>query len=588
MNEINSGKLLKSGNSNNKVINLEKNFSLKDYISLKMPNIKLNKNNKTSIISKNKIDSNVKNYHTDSINRTKIELKNNNIHMKNSSNSTINTNSKKPFSQLNNEIMFNIGINYFLKENFNILKYLNYKNLISRHDKIISNKENQGIIEYKLFINDNEKRHESALRQRNAKNLDSYLIVNNLKFTESETKNIFKSKSDLNSNISHKLLLPKMEQNPKKILINNNKKIKQINEHLTYSSNNINTLLSQRNTKKIIIPKIILRKGNNNNNCIQSKKESKTIKASISLKIESASLPGTNYNTKKMNQDSFFIMPNIKHINKLNNFFIQIFGIFDGHGDHGHIISKEIKEYFIDYFNTLNLDMISNNNNAIYEKLVKNNYEEIYNLFKNIDEKLHKKYSSPENSNNICIHSGTTALIIILFYNKIISINLGHSKSIIIYKNNSILQLNSLHIPESEEEKKRIEKNGGIVKMEEWSSEGPKRICYKEDDNIKYSGLSVSRSFGDFASEQLGVFSIPEIKEFNLDYNDVKILVIATNGIWEFLSNENVRDTILNYYDEDNIEGGINKLISVGKKIWSVKNPYYIDDLTAILTFFIK
>jgi hypothetical protein len=122
MNEINSGKILKSGNSNNKVINLGKNFSLKDYISLKMPNIKLNKNNKTSIISKNKIDSNVKNYHTDSINRAKIEVKNNNIHMKNSSNSTINTNSKKPFSQLNNEIMFNIGINYFLKENFNILK----------------------------------------------------------------------------------------------------------------------------------------------------------------------------------------------------------------------------------------------------------------------------------------------------------------------------------------------------------------------------------------------------------------------------------------------------------------------------------
>ena len=585
MNEINSGKLLKSGNSNNKVINLEKNFSLKDYISLKMPNIKLNKNNKTSIISKNKIDSNVKNYHTDSINRTKIELKNNNIHMKNSSNSTINTNSKKPFSQLNNEIMFNIGINYFLKENFNILKYLNYKNLISRHDKIISNKENQGIIEYKLFINDNEKRHESALRQRNAKNLDSYLIVNNLKFTESETKNIFKSKSDLNSNISHKLLLPKMEQNPKKILINNNKKIKQINEHLTYSSNNINTLLSQRNTKKIIIPKIILRKGNNNNNCIQSKKESKTIKASISLKIESASLPGTNYNTKKMNQDSFFIMPNIKHINKLNNFFIQIFGIFDGHGDHGHIISKEIKEYFIDYFNTLNLDMISNNNNAIYEKLVKNNYEEIYNLFKNIDEKLHKKYSSPENSNNICIHSGTTALIIILFYNKIISINLGHSKSIIIYKNNSILQLNSLHIPESEEEKKRIEKNGGIVKMEEWSSEGPKRICYKEDDNIKYSGLSVSRSFGDFASEQLGVFSIPEIKEFNLDYNDVKILVIATNGIWEFLSNENVRDFVLSFYHNLDADNCARELCQKARDIWD-NSGFAVDDITAVVGFF--
>ena len=73
-------------------------------------------------------------------------------------------------------------------------------------------------------------------------------------------------------------------------------------------------------------------------------------------------------------------------------------------------------------------------------------------MFKYIDNKLHEKYNSKENNNiNICTNSGTTALIIILFYNKIISINLGHSKSILIYKNNSILQLNNIHIPEADE-----------------------------------------------------------------------------------------------------------------------------------------
>ena len=168
---------------------------------------------------------------------------------------------------------------------------------------------------------------------------------------------------------------------------------------------------------------------------------------------------------------------------------------------------------------------------------------------------------------------------------KILSINLGHSKSIIIYKDNSIIQLNKCHIPELEEEKKRIEENGGEVKRDEWTNEGPKRICYKKEDSKKYSGLAISRSFGDFNSEQLGLISIPEIKEYNINYNDIKIIIIATDGIWEFMSNEKIRDIILPYYEEHNMNGGINKLINFAKKIWSIRNPNYIDDLSAILVF---
>ena len=98
--------------------------------------------------------------------------------------------------------------------------------------------------------------------------------------------------------------------------------------------------------------------------------------------------------------------------------------------------------------------------------------------------------------------------------------------------------------------------------------------------------MAVSRSFGDFYSEKLGIISVPEIKEYDIDYNNIKIMIIATDGIWEFLTNEKVRDTIFPYYEENNISGGIDKLIKVGRKMWSVKNPYYIDDLSAIVVFF--
>ena len=134
-----------------------------------------------------------------------------------------------------------------------------------------------------------------------------------------------------------------------------------------------------------------------------------------------------------------------------------------------------------------------------------------------------------------------------------------------------------------EEEKKRIEKNGGEVSRVDWADFGPQRIWFK---GRIYPGLSISRSFGDFISEPLGVFSIPDIKEYKIDYKNTKIMVIATDGIWEFLSNEKVKDILVPYYEENNILGGIKKLIETSSKIWSVKNQNYIDDLSSIVLFF--
>ena len=267
------------------------------------------------------------------------------------------------------------------------------------------------------------------------------------------------------------------------------------------------------------------------------------------------------------------ILPN--NISSENNFNLKIFGVFDGHGEFGDIISNEVKNYFLEYFSKLDYNSYEN-----FQKLCNDNYKEIYSLFKQIDENLHRKY----NLKKTCYNSGTTANIILLFKNKIISINIGDSKGILISgNNNDIIQLNSCHIPEIEEEKKRIEKNGGEIRRFNWAKYGPQRIWYKGQI---YPGISVSRSFGDFFSEPLGVFSIPEIKEYDFDYSKDKIIILATDGIWEFLSNEKVRDIIIPYYDENNILGSINKLIDIASKIWKIKNPNYIDDLSAIIIFF--
>ena len=474
--------------------------------------------------------------------------------------------SSNKHNSLNNQFIINKEANNSTKNTIDILKYINYRNIIKR-------KENNSLKNeaYSNRENNYDTTEDGNKRIMKERNLTKCLQITDLKYIESDPKIFIKSKSEIDkSTTNNKLILPKMNF---RNLKSTSEKIKNgfIKNDASYDICNKFSIKNSKN--KIPIPKLIF------NKCKES--TIKKIKPNINISIEVKSIPGTHLFRNKLNQDTYLIYPDIKLIDNLDKEnFIQIFGVFDGHGDDGHIISKEIKEYFLEYFNKSNLKQSDN----IYEKICGNNYKEIFELFKEIDKKLHEKYS--RQNNNICNNSGTTASLIILFKNKIISVNLGHSKSILIDIDDKIIQLNRCHVPELDEEKKRIEENGGEVKRQEWSKEGPERIFYKNDTTKNYSGLSVSRSFGDFSSEEIGVITIPEIKEFHVDYKNINIIVIGTNGIWEFLSNEKVKDIILPFYEENNISGGINKLINVSNKIWSVKNPMYIDDLSAILLFF--
>lgn len=58
----------------------------------------------------------------------------------------------------------------------------------------------------------------------------------------------------------------------------------------------------------------------------------------------------------------------------------------------------------------------------------------------------------------------------------------------------------------------------------------------------------MSRSFGDRVAHSVGVSAEPETEEFTLGLND-KFIVIASDGVWEFLSNEDVAQIVLPYFE---------------------------------------
>ena len=57
----------------------------------------------------------------------------------------------------------------------------------------------------------------------------------------------------------------------------------------------------------------------------------------------------------------------------------------------------------------------------------------------------------------------------------------------------------------------------------------------------------MSRSLGDKIVHTVGVLSVPEEQQYLLDKDD-KFIVIASDGVWEFLTNQEVANIALPFF----------------------------------------
>ena len=503
-------------------------------------------------------------------NKTSIKIPN-----MNNRNHTFNHNNIKSFSKsirvpkqrLNNNKKnqlkpFNSDKQLYVKDTRILIQYKKYKDIFKQ------NEENYDIVK-NTFIDDYKK---------NLKALNNYLTIND--------KGINNTFDFNNNNKNQETVINNYIQKPKIL-----KKIKRINNPIQLSSSiKENDFYFNYNKKRLNNKSKTFKEIIKTNSRLENEKEIfnnynlyniNNIKRRKLVDYDCLSIGGQKKGVSKTNQDSFLIFDSI-----LDCKDVKIFGVFDGHGEHGDLLTQEIRDLFKDFFSNIKYydNLININANSIYNYLSKNNFEKIYDIFKKINEIIHQKYIS----NNYCIKCGTTTNILILFskkniINKIISMNLGNTKSILINENNQIKQLNICHTPNNTNEKIRIEKNGGEIGRAEWINEGPLRIWYK---GKKDSGLSITRSFGDFEAEQLVVISIPDIEDYNIDEEKIKIIIIATEGLWTFLKNEKIMDIILPYYKSHDIKSATKKLTEIAKNIWKIKNPCEISDITIIILFF--
>jgi serine/threonine protein phosphatase PrpC len=291
-------------------------------------------------------------------------------------------------------------------------------------------------------------------------------------------------------------------------------------------------------------------------------------------------LPGKDTSgQQKTNQDSFTFFSNVNNIRDFH-----IFGVLDGHGGEGHFVSRFVAK-FIPY-QIMNNPEIKNlrDPEMIYNKLKNNNYQIIVKAYLDCDIALQKvNFDSKE--------SGSTCNLIINIGKKIICANTGDSRAIVVFDDNSgnmgnykCIPLSVDFKPEMPDEMNRILINGGEVrqiKNELGEGVGPYRVWKKGEG---YPGLAMSRSIGDLNGKKIGVIPNPGIVEYQLSEKS-KYIVVCSDGVWEFLNNESVKNIGNKYYFENNPSGFCHELVNTSFNLWE-KNDIVIDDITAVVAFF--
>jgi serine/threonine protein phosphatase PrpC len=139
------------------------------------------------------------------------------------------------------------------------------------------------------------------------------------------------------------------------------------------------------------------------------------------------------------------------------------------------------------------------------------------------------------------------------------------------------------HKADEPDEQQRIISNGGRVaayRDMQGNPLGPARVWHLHED---IPGLAMSRSFGDQAAAEVGVNAIPEITEMNLVESD-KFMILASDGVWEFISNDQAVNIVLPHYNNNSAEKAAEALIREAMKRWQEEDTS-IDDITCIIIF---
>ena len=88
----------------------------------------------------------------------------------------------------------------------------------------------------------------------------------------------------------------------------------------------------------------------------------------------------------------------------------------------------------------------------------------------------------------------------------------------------------------------------------------------------------------DFQAKECGVITEPEIIEHKINHNS-KYMVICSDGVWEFMKNEDVRNLGNIYFQKGEVGPFCSSLVKEAVKTWE-QCDIIRDDITVVCVYF--
>jgi serine/threonine protein phosphatase PrpC len=271
-------------------------------------------------------------------------------------------------------------------------------------------------------------------------------------------------------------------------------------------------------------------------------------------------------------------------------------GVFDGHGPHGHLVARKVRDSLPVKLLSLLNSIKSKQNGPIGTRASKSDSLEAEKEESTEEDKLNflweeaflKSFNAMDKElrshpNLECFCSGCTAVTIIKQGSNLYMGNIGDSRAILGSKdsNDSMIavQLTVDLKPDLPREAERIKQCKGRVFALQDEPEVSR--VWLPFDNAP--GLAMARAFGDFCLKDYGVISIPEFSHRVLTDRD-QFIVLASDGVWDVLSNEEVVEVVASATSR---ASAARLVVDSAVREWKLKYPTSKMDDCAVVCLFL-
>lgn len=266
------------------------------------------------------------------------------------------------------------------------------------------------------------------------------------------------------------------------------------------------------------------------------------------------------------NQDSWVVL-------KMGDW--SMYGVFDGHGKMGHHVSNFVKEALPKLI--VKDSRFRSDDDSDYPKMFAECYKRCQNMVA----------AATRLQKIDALMSGCTTTVVIHDHkkNKLFVSWAGDSGSGLCVEpakagdNFFCNKLTWDHKPEVKEERARIEGSGGRVVFDGYANH---RVYAKGG---RYPGLNMSRALGDLMGHtDAGISAEPSVKIHTITPTE-KMLMVCSDGVWEFLSDDECAAIAGKYPKEKAMEAAQ----MLAKEAWErwirEEGGMVVDDITAVIVY---